>query len=52
MIACVVVFAFYSYLSINGIYGDHQVEAIWVLPISAGIAAYVAVVELYTPGRV
>jgi phytol kinase len=51
MIACTVVFTFYSYLSINGIYGDHQVEAVWVLPISAGIATYVALVELYTPGE-
>jgi phytol kinase len=50
-IACVVVFTFYDYLYLNGIYGTHYVEMLWVLPISIAIAAYVAVVELYTPGE-
>jgi phytol kinase len=50
-IACMVVFVFYNYLYFNGIYGTHSVEAMWVVPIGLAVAAYVAVVELYTPGE-
>ncbi|OPY31811.1 MAG: Cytidylyltransferase family protein [Methanomassiliicoccales archaeon PtaU1.Bin124] len=49
--ASIFVFFYYDLLFTSGIYGTHHLAVIWVLPVSLFVAAYVAVVELYTPGE-
>lgn len=49
--ACLIVFFYYDFLNTSGIYGTHYISLVWAIPIAIGIAVYVAIVELYTPGE-
>lgn len=51
MAACCFVFFYYDFLQTSGLYGTHYVDPALAIIISLGIAAYVAIVELYTPGE-
>ncbi|MCE5296547.1 MAG: SEC59/DGK1/VTE5 family protein [Euryarchaeota archaeon] len=50
-IACFAIFSYYGFLNSEGYYMTSNLGLPSMLALSVGIAAYVAVVELYTPGE-
>jgi dolichol kinase len=50
-VACFMIFSYYGFLSSGGYYLASTIALPVVLLLSICVAAYVAVVELYTPGE-